>query len=137
MSWIFLFFFCSCSLAAGASCAEMASDGDEGEGGRIVKPQPSIMSRGSRQEVNGKRTALFEERWDQREQLDGHEEESGKVTAGGKSAAGAKSPRSPASWAEKDGGAEGGRRLLVWHLSNWSILTNAIDSTSHCAVNCS
>lgn len=54
-------FFCR-PLAAVASCAEMASDGDEGEGGRIVKAQPSIMSRGSRQEVNGKRTALFEER---------------------------------------------------------------------------
>lgn len=63
----------------------MASDGDEGEGGRIVKAQPSIMSRGSRQEVNGKRTALFEERGDQREPLEGHEEESGKkVTAGEK-----------------------------------------------------
>lgn len=77
-------FFCR-PLAAGASCAEMASDGDEGEGGRIVKAQPSIMSRGSRQEVNGKRTALFEERGDQREPLEGHEEESGKkVTAGEK-----------------------------------------------------
>lgn len=70
-------FFCR-PLAAGASCAEMASNGDEGEGGRIVKAQPSIMSRGSRQEVNGKRTALFEERGDQREPLEGHEEESGK-----------------------------------------------------------
>lgn len=101
MSWIYFYFFCSRPLAAGASCAEMASDGDDGEGGRIVKAQPSIMSRGSRQEVNGKRSALFEERGDQREPLEGHEEESGKKE---------KSPRSPDSWAEKDGGPH----LLVW-----------------------